>query len=85
MVYKGTVVSGISKSPGNAMLRETKEDKRYTPRPRLCLDGVLSLREVDVLLLLFLGDETGLVLGESSADGAGLLGSEVQWSVSGGR
>lgn len=56
-----------------------KEDT--PPGHRLCLDGVLSLREVDLLLLLLLGDETGLVLGESSTDGAGALGSEVQWSV----
>lgn len=48
---------------------------------RLCLDGVLSLREVCLLLLLLLGDKTSLVLGKSSADGAGLLGSEVKRSV----
>jgi hypothetical protein len=36
---------------------------------------------VDVLLLLLLGDERRLVLGESSADGTGLLGSEVEGKV----
>jgi hypothetical protein len=60
-----------------------KRPKKETPaRNHLCLDGVLSLREVGVLLLLLLGDEPGLVLGEPSADGAGLLGSEVERSVS---
>lgn len=64
------------------MLRETKEEKRTPPLPqRLCLDGVLSLREVDLLLLLLLGDERSLVLGESSADSTGLLGPEVERSV----
>jgi hypothetical protein len=51
---------------------------------RLCLDSVLSLGEVCLLLLLLLGDERRLVLGESSADGAGLLGAEVERSVPGG-
>jgi len=36
---------------------------------------------VCLLLLLLLGDDRCLVLGESSADGAGLLGSEVEGSV----
>lgn len=63
------------------MLRETQVEKRDTTRHPLCLDGVLSLGEVDLLLLLLLGDESGLVLGESSTDGAGLLGSEVEGSV----
>ena len=36
---------------------------------------------MDVLLLLLLGDERRLVLGESSADGTSLLGSEVEGSV----
>ena len=64
------------------MLHETKEEKRNTfAKARLCLDGVLSLGEVCLLLLLLLGDERSLVLGESSADGAGLLGAEVERSV----
>lgn len=37
---------------------------------------------MDCLLLSLLGDERGLVLGESSSDGAGLLGSEVEGEVS---
>lgn len=36
---------------------------------------------MDVLLLLLLGDERRLVLGEPSADGTGLLGSEVEGKV----
>jgi len=64
------------------MLHETKEEKRNTlAKARLCLDGVLSLGEVCLLLLCLLGDERSLVLGESSADGAGLLGAEVKRSV----
>lgn len=64
------------------MLHETKEEKRNTfAKARLCLDGVLSLGEVCLPLLLLLGDERSLVLGESSADGAGLLGAEVKRSV----
>lgn len=56
--------------------------KENTPaKAHLCLDGVLSLREVCLPLLLLLGDEVRLVLGESSADGAGLLGAEVERSV----
>ena len=64
------------------MLHETKEEKRNTfVKARLCLDGVLSLGEVCVPLLLLLSDERSLVLGESSADGASLLWSEVKRSV----
>jgi hypothetical protein len=64
------------------MLHETKEEKKHTSaKVRLSLDGVLSLGEVCLPLLLLLGDERGLVLGESSADGAGLLGAEVERSV----
>lgn len=60
----------------------SSERENETPRnTHLCLDGVLSLGEVDLLLLLLLGHERGLVLGESPADGAGLLGSEVERSV----
>lgn len=57
--------------------------KETTIIARLCLDGVLSLGEVGLLLLLLLGDERGLVRGEPSADGASLLGSEVEGSVPG--
>lgn len=60
-------------------LRQRK--KEDTPEHRLSLDGVLSLGEVDLLLLLLLGDEAGFVLGESSTDGTGVLGAEVQRSV----
>lgn len=63
-------------------VRQRKKENT-TAKARLCLHGVLSLREVGLLLLLLLGDETGLVLGESSADGAGLLGSEVEGSIPG--
>ena len=65
------------------MLREIKEEKKTPPHSstRLCLDGVLSLGEVNLLLLLLLGDERSLVLGQTAADGAGLLGAEVQRSV----
>lgn len=45
------------------------------------LDGILALREVHVLLALLLGDERSLVLGESSTDGTGVLGSEVEREV----
>lgn len=45
------------------------------------LNGVLPLGEVDLALPLLLSDEGGLVLGESSADGTGLLGSEVEREV----
>jgi hypothetical protein len=55
--------------------------KEDTPEHRLSLDGVLSLGEVDLLLLLLLGNEAGFVLGESSTDGTGVLGAEVQGSV----
>jgi hypothetical protein len=60
-------------------LRQRK--KEDTPEHHLSLDGVLSLGEVDLLLLLLLGDETGFVLGESSTDGTGVLGTEIQRSV----
>lgn len=36
---------------------------------------------MDLALSLLLSDEGGLVLGESSADGTGLLGSEVEREV----
>lgn len=52
---------------------------------RLCgfadLDGKVALREVDVLLLLLLGDDALLVLGESPPESAGLLGAEVEGKV----
>jgi hypothetical protein len=65
-------------------VRDKGRKENTLARARLCLDGVLSLGEVDVLLLLLLGDERRLVLGESSADGAGLLGSEVEGKVPSG-
>ena len=45
------------------------------------LDGEVALREVPLLLGLLLGDKVLLVLGHSPADGAGLLGSEVERGV----
>jgi hypothetical protein len=45
------------------------------------LNGVLPLGEVNLLLPLLLGDQRSLVLGEPSANGAGLLGSEVEREV----
>ena len=45
------------------------------------LDGIFPLREVHILLFLLLSLEGGLVCGESSSDGAGLLCSEVKWEV----
>jgi hypothetical protein len=64
------------------MLHEIKEENINTSAiARLSLDGVLSLREVCLPLLLLLGNERSLVLGESSADGAGLLGAKVERSV----
>ena len=65
------------------MLHERQRKKRGNTftKARLCLDGVLSLGEVCVPLLLLLSDERSLVLGESSADGAGLLGAEVEGQV----
>jgi hypothetical protein len=47
----------------------------------LSLKSVLPLGEVDVLLVLLLGDEVGLVLGEPSSDGPGLLVTEVEGKV----
>lgn len=63
------------------MLRDKGRKENTLAIVHLCLDGVLSLREVSLPLLLLLGDKRSLVLGESSADGAGLLGSEVERSV----
>ena len=45
------------------------------------LDGEVALREVSVLLGLLLGDKVLLVLGHSPADGASLLGAEVERQV----
>lgn len=45
------------------------------------LNSKLPLGEVDALLALLLCDKGGLVLGEASADSAGLLGSEVEGEV----
>lgn len=48
---------------------------------RTHLDGVLALGEVPELLGGLLGEEGGLVLGHSPADGTGLLGAEVEGHV----
>ena len=45
------------------------------------LDGVVSLREVGLLLLLLLGDARSILLAQSSADGTGLLCAEVEGKV----
>ena len=47
----------------------------------LGLDGVLSLWESDLLLLLLLSGSGSLELGQSSSQGSGLLGSQVLWLV----
>ena len=44
----------------------------------LCLDGVLAEREVGLLLLLLDGLDGRLVLGKTTADGTGLLDTEIQ-------
>jgi hypothetical protein len=49
------------------------DDARHAP--------LTPLGEVDVLLVLLLGDKVGLVLGQSSSDGPGLLVSEVEGKV----
>lgn len=48
---------------------------------RTYLDSELALWEVEGALLGLLKGLLGLVLGKTSADGAGLLWSEVEWSV----
>lgn len=45
------------------------------------LDGEVALREVALLLGLLLSDKVLLVLGHSPADGASLLGAEVERQV----
>ena len=45
------------------------------------LDGVVSLGEVGLLLLLLLGDDALLLLGEGSPQSAGLLRAEVKRKV----
>ena len=47
----------------------------------LRLDGEVALGEVGLLLSLLLGDKVLLVLGHSPADGASLLGAEVERQV----
>lgn len=47
----------------------------------LRLDSVIPLGEVPLPLLLLLGDAAGLILGEGTAQGAGLLGSQVEREV----
>lgn len=54
--------------------------RRKTP---LSLEGDLPLREVDVLLVLLLGDSRSLLGGQSSSDSTGLLVSEVKGEVLG--
>lgn len=60
-------------------MKESREEEKKNCRPYL--DGKLPLGEVNVLLALLLGDKRSLVLGESSANGAGLLWSEVEGKV----
>lgn len=60
---------------------EETDAEEEMQNPKLRLDGVYSLREVLLLLLLLLGLLRGLVLGEASPDGTGLLWSEVQRDV----
>jgi len=48
---------------------------------RLSLDSKLALREVSKLLLLLDGLLVGLNLGQTTTDGAGLLGTEIQGGV----
>ena len=45
------------------------------------LDGKVSLGEVDLLLLLLLGDARSILLAQCSADGTGLLCAEVEGQV----
>ena len=45
------------------------------------LHGIVSLGEVDLLLLLLLGDARSILLAQSSADGTGLLCAEVEGKV----
>ena len=45
------------------------------------LDGKLALGELDLALLGLLEDSGGILLGQTAADGAGLLGSEVEGHV----
>lgn len=45
------------------------------------LDGKLPLREVHLPLLLFLGNDGVLVLGQPPPDGASLLGSKIERQV----
>lgn len=50
--------------------------------PRSCLDGVAAVGgEVQRLLLRLLSHQLGLHMGQSPADGAGLLGAQVQRHV----
>jgi hypothetical protein len=50
-------------------------------KTQLCLEGKLPGGEVNVLLVLLLGDEVGLLVGETAADGAGLFVAEVEGEV----
>lgn len=60
---------------------DSDADRVTVRRTAAHLDGVLALGEVQGLLALLLGDPLGVVLRQPAADGAGLLGAEVQGSV----
>jgi hypothetical protein len=88
MVYKVTLQNLVGgkaltgKAPGMQCSQEMEQEKEDALNtPRLCLDGIFPLGEVNLLLLLLLGLERSLVLGELSADGTGGLGSKVQRNV----
>jgi hypothetical protein len=55
--------------------------KEFAAEEILCFDGKLSLGESFQPPGLFQGFEAGFVWGQSLADGAGLLGAEVQRNV----
>ena len=64
----------LTRCPHHPDLRRSIEWRTY-------LDGVLALREVRQPLLLALGGSAGLGLGQAAADGAGLLGPQVERQV----
>lgn len=66
-------------SPSNLCLALATSLK--TTHSCLGLDGILSLGEVSLSLLLLLGDSAGVLLAQLSADGASLLGSEIEREV----
>jgi hypothetical protein len=72
----------------SVLYKAEKEDSisRYNPQKLTAIKRTPG-GEVDVLLVLLLGDEVRLVLGESSSDSPGLLVTEVErkvyeWQVS---